>query len=118
MQFSPEGKLLHHYTVLDGLTESDLTTLALFDSKLFIGTATRGLLAFDGERFESYRWLDREPQAINAMLEERLFRYGRHWNQNDWLPGDSTTRGLCDNQRNRLMMSGERFSIHDPVRFN
>jgi hypothetical protein len=52
------------------------------------------------------------------MLEERLFRYGRQWNQNDWLPGDSTTAGLCDNQRNRLMMSGERFSIHDPVRFN
>jgi hypothetical protein len=57
-------------------------------------------------------------EAINAMLEERLFRYGRQWNQNDWLPGDSTTAGLCDNQRNRLMMSGERFSIHDPVRFN
>jgi hypothetical protein len=57
-------------------------------------------------------------EAINAMLEERLFRYGRQWNQDDWLPGDSTTAGLCDNQRNRLMMSGERFSIHDPVRFD
>ena len=57
-------------------------------------------------------------EAINAMLEERLFRYGRQWNRDDWLPGDSTTAGLCDNQRNRLMMSGERFSIHDPVRFN
>jgi Zn-dependent protease with chaperone function len=57
-------------------------------------------------------------EAINAILEERLFRYGRQWNQDDWLPGDSTTAGLCDNQRNRLMMSGERFSIHDPVRFN
>jgi len=59
VQFSPEGKPLRHYTVLDGLTESDLTSLALFDSKLFIGTATRGLLSFDGEHFESYRWLDR-----------------------------------------------------------
>jgi Zn-dependent protease with chaperone function len=57
-------------------------------------------------------------EAINAMLEDRLFRYGRQWNQNDWLPGDSTTSGLCDNQRNRLRMSGERFSIRDPVRFN
>jgi ligand-binding sensor domain-containing protein len=70
IQFSPEGKLLRHYTVLDGLTESDLTTLALFDSKLFIGTATRGLLSFDGERFESYRWLDREAQAVTAMLAD------------------------------------------------
>jgi ligand-binding sensor domain-containing protein len=69
-RFSTEGKLLRHYTVLDGLTESDLTSLALFDSKLFIGTATRGLLSFDGERFESYRWMDREPQAVMAMLTD------------------------------------------------
>ncbi len=68
VQFSPEGNLSRHYTVLDGLTESDLTALAVFDSKLFIGTATRGLLSFDGERFQSYRWLDREPQAVTAML--------------------------------------------------
>jgi ligand-binding sensor domain-containing protein len=70
VQFSTEGKIQRHYTVLDGLTESDLTALAVFDSKLFIGTATRGLLAFDGERFESYRWLDREPQAVTAMLAD------------------------------------------------
>jgi ligand-binding sensor domain-containing protein len=70
IQFSPEGKILRHYTVLDGLTESDLTSLALFDSKLFIGTATRGLLSFNGEHFESYRWLDREPQAVTAMLSD------------------------------------------------
>lgn len=70
VQFSTEGKLLRHYTVLDGLTESDLTALSVFDSKLFIGTATEGLLSFDGEHFESYRWLDRKPQAITAMLPD------------------------------------------------
>jgi ligand-binding sensor domain-containing protein len=70
VQFSTEGKNLRRYTVLDGLTESDLTALAVFDSKLFIGTATRGLLSFDGEHFESYRWLDREPQAVTSMLAD------------------------------------------------
>jgi ligand-binding sensor domain-containing protein len=70
VQFSPEGKILRHYTVLDGLTESDLASLAVFDSKLFIGTVTQGLLSFDGERFESWRWLDRQPQAVTALLPD------------------------------------------------
>jgi ligand-binding sensor domain-containing protein len=70
VQFSTDGNTLRHYTVLDGLTESDLTGLAVFDSKLFIGTATEGLLSFDGEGFESYRWLDRKAQAITDMLSD------------------------------------------------
>jgi ligand-binding sensor domain-containing protein len=70
VQFSTDGNVLRHYTVLDGLTESDLISFAVFDSKLFIGTASQGLLSFDGERFESYRWPDREPQAITAMLAD------------------------------------------------
>jgi ligand-binding sensor domain-containing protein len=70
VQFNTDGNILRHYTVLDGLTESDLTTLIVFDSKLFIGTTTEGLLSFDGERFESYRWLDREPQAVTSMLSD------------------------------------------------
>ena len=70
VQFSPDGNFLRHYTALDGLTESDLTALAIFDSKLFIGTATQGLLSFDGQGFESYRWLDRQPQAVTHMLSD------------------------------------------------
>ncbi|HEY0378039.1 MAG TPA: hypothetical protein VGC87_14060 [Pyrinomonadaceae bacterium] len=70
VQFTPEGNSPRHYTVLDGLTESDLTALAVFDSKLFIGTRSEGLLAFDGERFESYRWLDRKAQAVTALLAD------------------------------------------------
>ncbi|HEY0099539.1 MAG TPA: hypothetical protein VGB76_11370 [Pyrinomonadaceae bacterium] len=70
VQFSTDGQFRRHYTVLDGLTESDLLSFAVFDSKLFIGTASQGLLSFDGERFESYRWLDREPQAITSMLAD------------------------------------------------
>ena len=70
VQFSTDGQVLRHYTVLDGLTESDLLSFAVFDSKLFIGTASQGLLSFDGERFESYRWSDRASQAITAMLAD------------------------------------------------
>ncbi|HEV2801668.1 MAG TPA: hypothetical protein VGW12_14435 [Pyrinomonadaceae bacterium] len=70
VQFSTEGNFLRHYTVLDGLAESDLVSLAVFDSKLFIGTASHGLLSFDGEGFESYRWLDRQPQAVTALLAD------------------------------------------------
>ncbi|HWT03791.1 MAG TPA: hypothetical protein VN256_26320 [Pyrinomonadaceae bacterium] len=70
VRYAPDGNNSRHYTVLDGLTESDLTALAVFDSKLFIGTRSEGLLSFDGERFESYRWLDRKAQAVTALLAD------------------------------------------------
>ncbi len=64
------GAPVRHYTVLDGLPESDLTSLAAWHDKLFIGTRTQGLVTFDGARFESYRWPDRKPQAITALLAD------------------------------------------------
>ena len=70
VEFGPDGKLLHHYTNLDGLPESDLLSLATFNSKLFIGTRTSGLVAFDGTRFEGYRWTDRASQSIDALLAD------------------------------------------------
>ena len=62
------GKLVRHYTVLDGLPESDLLSLAVFNSKLFIGTRTEGLVEFNGSKFHSYRWTDRTPQSIDALF--------------------------------------------------
>jgi ligand-binding sensor domain-containing protein len=70
VEFGPDGKLLHHYTTLDGLPESDLLSLATFNAKLFIGTRTSGLVAFDGTRFEGYRWTDRVGQSIDALLAD------------------------------------------------
>jgi ligand-binding sensor domain-containing protein len=70
VEFGPTGNLLHHYTILDGLPDSDLLSLATFNSKLFIGTRTSGLVAFDGTRFEGYRWTDRVPQSIDALLSD------------------------------------------------
>src|SRR6185503_19727641 len=70
VQFGPTGNLLRHYSVLDGLPDSDLLSLAAFNSKLFIGTRTSGLVAFDGTNFEGYRWTDRAPQSIDALLSD------------------------------------------------
>lgn len=68
--FSQSGQLTRHYSAIDGLPESDLVSLAAFDSKLFLGTRTRGLVSFDGQTFESYRWTDRDAQSVNSLLED------------------------------------------------
>lgn len=74
-QFDAGGKIERHFTVLDGLPESDLTALAVFQDKLFIGTRTKNLVTFNGEKFENYIFTDRKTQAITSFLEsgERLF---------------------------------------------
>lgn len=70
VEFGPTGNLLRHYTILDGLPESDLLSLAIFNSKLFIGTRTSGLVSFDGSHFEGYRWTDRIALSVDALLSD------------------------------------------------
>ncbi len=74
LELSETGEKVKHFTVLDGLAESDLTTLAVFRDKLFIGTRSKNLLTFDGEKFENYVWTDRQAQIITSFLvnENRL----------------------------------------------
>ena len=50
------GAIKQRYTTLDGLPDNDLTALAVFEERLFIGTATAGLLAFDGREFTHYQF--------------------------------------------------------------
>jgi ligand-binding sensor domain-containing protein len=71
VEFDGEGKTKRRYTTLDGLPESDLTSLAVFNSKLFVGSRSQGLIVFDGKRFEQYRWTDRDTQAVTVLLEDR-----------------------------------------------
>lgn len=71
VQLSREGKPQRIYTTLDGLTENDLTAIAPFSSKVFIGTRTQGLLSFDGEHFESYAWTDRKAETITTLFEDK-----------------------------------------------
>lgn len=69
VQTDEDGKRQKHFTVLDGLPESDLTALFVWNNKLFIGTRTKNLVTFDGERFENYVWTDRKAQTVTAFLE-------------------------------------------------
>lgn len=69
VQFDEGGKTERHFTVLDGLPESDLTALAVFQDKLFIGTRTKNLVIFDGEKFENYVFTNRKIQSISSFLE-------------------------------------------------
>lgn len=69
VQYDETGKSEKHFTILDGLPESDLTALAVYQNKLFIGTRSENLLTFDGEKFENYIWTDRGSQAVTSFLE-------------------------------------------------
>jgi len=69
VRLSEEGKILKHFTVLDGLPESDLTTLAVWNDKLYIGSRSKNLITFDGEKFENYVWTDRRAQSVTAFAE-------------------------------------------------
>ena len=67
VKLSTDGKTVGRYTVLDGLPESDLTAAAVYHDVLFIGTRSKGLVAFDGEHFFAYKWADRESQTVTSM---------------------------------------------------
>jgi hypothetical protein len=71
VELGASGNLVRHYTVLDGLPESDLISLATFNSKLYIGTRSQGLVSFDGQQFEGYRWTDRTSQSINSLFADK-----------------------------------------------
>ena len=62
------GNLKRRYTTLDGLTDNDLTALAVFNNKLFIGTATSGMMSFDGNSFTSYRFVKPKATRVSVML--------------------------------------------------
>lgn len=70
LQLSLKGERIKHWTVIDGLPESDLICLTIFDTKLFIGTRTKGLITFDGESFVQFRFHESETQAITGFLND------------------------------------------------
>jgi ligand-binding sensor domain-containing protein len=71
VELTPQGRVVRRLGVLDGLSESDLTCLAAYGGRLYVGTRSRGLLAFDGERFEQYLWPDRDPKSITALAVDQ-----------------------------------------------
>ncbi|HST23424.1 MAG TPA: hypothetical protein VLR90_20095, partial [Blastocatellia bacterium] len=62
------GTIKRRYTTLDGLTDNDLTALAVFRDRLFIGTATAGLMAFDGNAFTGYSFVKPKATRVSILL--------------------------------------------------
>jgi ligand-binding sensor domain-containing protein len=71
VELSASGEVVRSFGVLDGLPESDLTCLAAYGARLYVGTRSKGLVAFDGESFERYWWPERGAQAVTSLLEDR-----------------------------------------------
>lgn len=70
IELSPRGRVVRRFGVLEGLGESDLTSLAAYGGRLYVGTRSKGLLAFDGERFEQYLWPERDAKSITALAAD------------------------------------------------
>ncbi|MBL8194689.1 MAG: hypothetical protein JNM06_12915 [Blastocatellia bacterium] len=72
--FDLEGKLVKHYTNLDGLPSIDLTALVVFRSQLCIGTSDNGLVIFNGKDFIHHKIQKPVIRQISSLLatEERL----------------------------------------------
>jgi len=62
------GGVKRRFTTLDGLPENDLTTLAVFRERLFAGTASAGLVAFDGQSFTGYRFAKPKATHVSALV--------------------------------------------------
>jgi ligand-binding sensor domain-containing protein len=62
------GNLKRRYTTFDGLPDNDLTTLAVFRERLFVGTATAGLVAFDGNNFVAYRFVKPKAASVSVLV--------------------------------------------------
>ena len=71
LQLTEDGKTIKHFTVLDGLPESDLTSLGIYEAKLFIGMRSKGIAVFDGESFTGFNFPERKIQAITGFQSSR-----------------------------------------------
>ena len=60
------GHVKRRYTTLDGLPDNDLTALAVFRDRLFLGTGSAGLVAFDGNAFTGYTFT--KPKATHVTV--------------------------------------------------
>jgi len=65
---SADGNAEKRYTTFDGLPENELTGLAVFEDRLFIGTSSSGLVSFDGISFKLYRFTKPAAARISALL--------------------------------------------------
>lgn len=62
------GDVKRRYTTLDGLPDNDLTALAVFRNRLFVGTGNAGIVAFDSTAFTGYTFT--KPKATHVTVLE------------------------------------------------
>lgn len=84
--FDNQGQVTTHHTTMGGLPENDLTDLEVFQERLYLGTATQGLISFDGQRFVQHRFLQPRAQHVSdleamgstlivGLFDDGLFEY-------------------------------------------
>jgi ligand-binding sensor domain-containing protein len=66
IELDEAGDVRRRFTTFDGLPENDLTAIAVFRDRLFAGTASAGLVAFDGQSFNGYRF--QKPKATRVSV--------------------------------------------------
>jgi len=62
------GDFKRRFTTLDGLPDNDLTTLAVFSNRLFVGTVSAGLVAFDGAAFTGYSFTKPKAKHVTVLV--------------------------------------------------
>jgi ligand-binding sensor domain-containing protein len=62
------GTVERRYTTFDGLSDNDLTALAVFRDRLFIGTASNGLMGFDGNSFTGYHFIKPKATRVSVLV--------------------------------------------------
>jgi ligand-binding sensor domain-containing protein len=62
------GNVKRRYTTLDGLPDNDLTALAVFRDRLFIGTASAGLIGFDGNEFTGFSFKTPKATRVSVLV--------------------------------------------------
>jgi hypothetical protein len=61
------GNVKRRYSTLDGLPDNDLTALAVFRDRLFIGTASAGMISFDGNAFTGFRFSTPKATRVSVL---------------------------------------------------
>jgi ligand-binding sensor domain-containing protein len=86
IELDEAGNVKRRFTTFDGLPENDLTAIAVFRDRLFAGTSSAGLIAFDGQSFSGYRFakptathvsvlVPTESELLIGTLDGGLFEY-------------------------------------------
>ena len=73
--YTHDFKLIRRITNLDGLAENEITSLAVFDSKLYIGLKSKGLMVFCQETLTHYLFEDPFSGKITALLPTKNYLY-------------------------------------------